>query len=64
MSGVVLGSEHNFTLAVLKELSESQPGNVVVSPISILTVLSMVFSGAGPQGKEEFKKAVGYGKFF
>ncbi|CAD5214853.1 unnamed protein product [Bursaphelenchus xylophilus] len=49
-----------FSTRLLKELASKDTGNVVVSPISILTVLSMVYSGAANETKEEFNEVLGY----
>ncbi|CAD5210486.1 unnamed protein product [Bursaphelenchus okinawaensis] len=59
-SELVQQSQLEFASRILKEVATTNPENVVVSPISILTVLSMVYSGAGNETKEEFNEVLGF----
>ncbi|XP_076028376.1 leukocyte elastase inhibitor-like isoform X7 [Oratosquilla oratoria] len=51
-------SQNAFTLALYKELASAKTGNMFFSPLSIMTAISMVYTGARGITSEEIQKVL------
>lgn len=62
-SARIVESTNDFGFRLLQEVDSDPEGNVMVSPLSIATALSMTMNGAKGRTREEMQKVLGVNKF-